>query len=193
MRLHSALLPLLLMVAILGAPIGSIGHQDSAIPEGTPSVQSSGTTVYIVRHAEKRAGKNPSLTSEGEERALDLAHMLGSSGVTHLLSSEYHRTQETLAPLAKSTGLKVQAYDGFQLKELVAKLHKLPRGSVVVVAGHSNTSPQLYTALGAGHAGDLDPKGNIPDDVFDRIYFTLLMNSPGGVQCVAAHELRYGK
>ena len=192
-RLHSALLPLLLAVAFLGTPFGSSPIQDSGVPEGTPQFQSTGMTVYLVRHAEKQEGKNPSLLAVGEERAQDLAHMFAATGVTHVFSTDYLRTQETAAPLAKLAGVEVLPYDGFKLPDLVDDLRQLPQGSVAVVVGHSNTSPQLYSMLGAGHAKGLDDKGNIPDEAFDRIYFTHLRTSPGGVQCVAAHELRYGE
>ncbi len=193
LRLHSALLPLLLVVAFLGTPHGSSPIQDSGIPEGTPQFRSTGATVYLVRHAEKKVGQNPSLLASGKERALDLAHMFEAAGVTHVFTTDYLRTRETAAPLAKLAGLEVQLYDGFKLPELVGDLHELAQGSVAVVVGHSNTTPQLYSMLGAGHAKGLDDKGNIPDDAFDRIYFTHLRTSPGGVQCVAAHELRYGE
>ena len=193
LRLHSALLPLLLVLACLGSPLGSTPTQDSGIPEGTPPFRSTGTTAYLVRHTEKQEGRNPSLLASGAERARDLAHVFAAAGVTHVFTTDYLRTRETAAPLAKLMGVEVQVYDGFKLPELVDDLHELPEGSVAVVVGHSNTTPQLYTMLGAGHAKALDDKGNLPDDAFDRIYFTHLRTSPGGVQCVAAHELRYGE
>ena len=39
------------------------------------------TTIYVVRHAEKDTGKNPTLTTAGFARAGDLMHKLNNKGI----------------------------------------------------------------------------------------------------------------
>ena len=59
--------------------------------------------VIVVRHAEK-ADQTPdtALSPKGRARAKALADLLRDAGVTHIVTSEYRRSQETAAPLAKA-------------------------------------------------------------------------------------------
>ena len=57
-------------------------------------------TIYLVRHAEKLAGDDPSLTPEGAARAELLAETLGDAGIVRIYSTDYARTRGTAAPLA---------------------------------------------------------------------------------------------
>ena len=42
-----------------------------------------GTTVILIRHAD-RTNQDPSLNTEGQERAETLVHVLGISGIDHV-------------------------------------------------------------------------------------------------------------
>src|SRR5205823_9140645 len=61
------------------------------------------STIFIVRHAEKAAsgGDNPDLSEAGRARAETLASMLKDAGVSAIYVTEFKRTQQTAAPLAK--------------------------------------------------------------------------------------------
>ena len=135
-----ALSPLLVVLASASLP------QDEA-----PGVQAPGpaVTVIALRHAEKAADdpRDPGLSDEGKERARSLARLLSSAGVTHLYSTPYRRTRDTLAPLAKGSDLTLVDYSPRDLPALARQLTLLPPGSVAVVAGHSNTTPSLVLAL----------------------------------------------
>jgi broad specificity phosphatase PhoE len=122
------------------------------------------TDIYLFRHAEKQADgtPNPSLTQAGEQRAKWLANYLKAQNIQQIYSTDYHRTQQTVAPLARQTGLKVVVYDPRKLIQFANKLKQTP--GVLVVVGHSNTIPQLVTLLG-GDAGE-----EMAESEFDRVY-----------------------
>jgi len=135
------------------------------------------TTVLLVRHAEKAANPvgDPPLTTAGQDRAQSLVHVAGAAGVTGVFASEFQRTQLTAQPLATSLGLtpvEVSAGDPGELADQIFASH---RGQTVLVAGHSNTVPQVIEELvGSSICPDLfalDPGGDcvIPDSQFDNL------------------------
>jgi phosphohistidine phosphatase SixA len=152
-------------------------------------------TVIFTRHGEKAADdpRDPGLSPAGEARAQALAALLASAGVTHLFASELRRTQATLGPLARATGLGVTTFPAGAPDELLAALRALPAGAIAVVAGHSNTLPNLIEALG-GQVRDTAEAGGqrvLADDAYDRLFVVTLPRAPatGEVQTL---ELRYG-
>ncbi len=151
--------------------------------------------VFLVRHCEKdtRVQKDPPLSPSGWERAKRLSHVLGSAGVTHLFSSDYARTQMTLTPLATRSALGITIYDARKPAELIKKLRGLPPGSVAVVAGHSNTTPQLYSALGASKPKGLDERGFLSEKAYDRLFSVTLQVDCQDTQFLSGHEQRYGE
>jgi phosphohistidine phosphatase SixA len=107
--------------------------------------------IFLVRHAERAAisGHVPSdtgLSRDGQTRAQDLARALKDAQITAIYTSEYKRTKETAAPLAKSLGIRPEVVAADDLRALTAKL-KGARGNVLVI-GHSNTLPPIINALG---------------------------------------------
>ncbi len=116
------------------------------------------TTVVLVRHAEKTTepGDDPSLTEAGRARAAELAEMLAEAGITGLYASEYTRTQQTLQPLAETLGLGITVVSASEPDRLVAEILSEHRGGSVVVAGHSNTLPELIHLLSGVEAGTID-------------------------------------
>jgi broad specificity phosphatase PhoE len=104
------------------------------------------TTFILVRHAEKATTgdpKDPMLSKEGQERAQSFARLLEKQGVDLILSTNYHRTKNTVQPLADSKGITIQTYESLKPDELIAQ-HK---GGTIVVCGHSNTVPGFANAL----------------------------------------------
>ena len=171
-----------------------------AIPTSGGTEPSPATkVVFLVRHAEKATDDptDPSLTAAGTRRADLLASMLAATGVTGLYSTEYRRTRDTLMPLAAAVGLEVTVVPAREMDRQVRILRDLPAGSVVVVAGHSNTIPALVRALG----GDL--QGTTPtshgemlgDDEHDRLFAVVsrVGRKGGGGSGVQTLELRYGE
>lgn len=119
--------------------------------------------IYLVRHGEKQAGQDPALTARGQQRAANIATLLGHAGIDAVFSSQTVRTMQTAQPMAATAGVSVQAYDAAAPAALVARLRALHGGAVLVV-GHSNTLGELVQLLG-GAAG-----APIGDDEYGRLY-----------------------
>ncbi len=122
-------------------------------------------TVLIVRHAERAdaartepgsgaeprqemMASDPELSTAGRARAEALASILKDAGVTEIFATEYKRTQQTAAPLAKQLAVAVQTVPANDTAALVGRL-KSAKGNVLVV-GHSNTVPDIIKGLGIG-------------------------------------------
>lgn len=112
-------------------------------------------TVFLVRHAERAdagmastgaAVTDPDLSAEGRARADSLAMMLKDADVTAIYATEFKRTQQTAAPLAKALGLTVTIVKAAEPTKLVEALRSAA-GNVLVV-GHSNTVPDVVGFLG---------------------------------------------
>ncbi len=153
-------------------------------------------TVIVVRHAEKsKSGDNPrdpQLSEAGVKRATSLAKLLAHAGVTDVFSSEFVRTQSTVAPLAKALELKPQVVSAGKMEQQVELLKKLAPGSVAVVCGHSNTVPGLVAKLG-GKAENLveHPRYGpmLGDDEYGRVFVVTIPAGKGSKP--ATLELRY--
>lgn len=160
------------------------------------SVGSGDITVFLLRHGEKSKDdpRDPSLSEAGHARAQEVARVLGTAGVTHLFSTDYKRTRQTLEPLATRLGLEIGSYDA---QQPLALFEGLPNGAVVAVSGHSNTTPGLYSALGAGEGAGLENHASygtiIPGWSYDRLYcLTLERGEDSKLECRTGFELRYG-
>ena len=104
-------------------------------------------TLFVVRHAEKQAGKDPSLSDKGKQRAADLAHFLENVPVDAIYSSNYKRTQETAMPTANQKDIRITNYDPGQLSQVAADLLATQAGKTVLLLGHSNTNPDLINII----------------------------------------------
>ncbi|MCU7555333.1 histidine phosphatase family protein [Alteromonas sp. ASW11-19] len=117
--------------------------------------------VYLTRHYEKNTGPDPTLTAEGVARAQQLAARLGDIPVTAIYTTPYQRTTETVTPLAEDKGLKLRHYAPDDLNAFADMLKSLPGN--VVVAGHSNTTPQLVRLLGG-------PEFSLAESDFGKLF-----------------------
>ncbi|MEL6686603.1 MAG: phosphoglycerate mutase family protein [Pseudomonadota bacterium] len=119
--------------------------------------------VFLVRHAEKQSGQDPALTEAGVLRAEALADLLEDADITHIHSSDYKRTRQTVAPLAARLDLPVRLYDPRDLPTLADQLRE--EGGRHLVVGHSNTTPPLAEELG-GEGGE----PIVEATEYDRLY-----------------------
>jgi len=112
--------------------------------------------LYLVRHAEKQAdgGRDPALTAQGQQRAVDLAAWLQDKGIADVWSSDYQRTRSTAAPLLSRPGLALKFYHPGELPQLAAAL--IERRKTALVVGHSNTTPELARMLCECEIADMD-------------------------------------
>jgi broad specificity phosphatase PhoE len=104
--------------------------------------------IYIVRHAE-RLDQSPDspLSTDGVGRAYRLRDLLRDAGVTQIFTSERRRTLETAKPLADALRLTPQQIPAEDSRALVSRLADLKPHDRALVVGHSNTLPQLLSAL----------------------------------------------
>jgi len=138
------------------------------------------TTVYLVRHGEKKLDNDdPDLTEAGQQRAQALAHALRSVPLDAIFSTDTRRTRQTAAPAARS--LEVRLYGKEDVARVIMHIRRTPGRYLVV--GHSNTTPDLVSRLGG------DPGAAIDENTeFDRLY-VLVLHPDGSVVTVL---LRYG-
>ncbi len=111
-------------------------------------------TVFLVRHAEKQpaeAGaappKDPSLSDLGRRRAEALVGALEGVALGAVFATEFNRTRETVEPAAKAHGLVVETVRADDLVGLLWRV-RMQVGRTVLVAGHSNTVPEIAARLG---------------------------------------------
>lgn len=134
-------------------------------------VHGSGAAVaprfVVVRHAEKGHDhpRDPSLDDTGEARARKLAGLLASTRLVAAYATGYRRTRQTAQAAATAHGLAVSTYDAaLPPIEFAARLRRDHRRDTVLVVGHSNTVPEIVSAL-CGCA--VAPLG---EHDYDRIY-----------------------
>ncbi len=105
------------------------------------------TTIYLVRHAEKENDStDPDLNQKGRDRADRLSRLMQVNNVQYIYSSDYKRTRQTAAPLARSIPLDITIYDPRHHDDLVEQLKKHSSETSLVI-GHSNSIPTLANLL----------------------------------------------
>jgi broad specificity phosphatase PhoE len=140
--------------------------------------------IIVVRHAEKVDQSDDSgLSPAGLRRAKALAELLRGAGVTHIVATEYRRTQETAAPLAAALGLTVERLPARDFAALAAKLRGFEPDAIVLVVGHSNTIPPMLATL--GWPNQLD----IKEPEYDNAWVLV----PHAGQRASIVRLKYGK
>ena len=129
------------------------------------------TTIIIVRHAEKDTVKtDPPLTPAGKERAVLLAHMLRSSGITTIYATQYIRTQQTVQPIAESLHLTPQILtinpENIQehITTLIRTILREQSRKIVLIASHSNVIPLLLRKFG------IEGEITIGDGEYDNLF-----------------------
>lgn len=112
------------------------------------SAQSKVTTYILLRHAEKAddGTKDPDLSDAGKQRAQHLVSVLKKAKVSAIYSTPFRRTRGTVTPLAKSKGVAIQDYDPAKLEDVLIA-SKNSGEPVVIICGHSNTTPALLNLL----------------------------------------------
>ena len=151
----------------------------------TPQI-AEGTTFIIVRHAEKqKEGKDPELNEDGKARADELAFCLGKLDIAAIYSTPYNRTRQTVKPLAEKLKLPVTEYEAtMPYDQLINQISETNPGKVIVIAGHSNTVPEMLKVLSNGSY-----VVSIPETEYDNLFIvTTAKKSEPHVM-----TLKYGK
>jgi broad specificity phosphatase PhoE len=117
------------------------------------------SAVFVVRHAERADDgaaaleDDPDLAAAGRARAEALAATLKDAGITAIYATQYKRTHQTAAPLAKALGLTIVTVHSDDITGLVEQVRKA-KGNVLVVS-HSGSVPKFLKALGASSVPEL--------------------------------------
>ena len=118
-------------------------------PNSETTQDSSETTYYLIRHAEKdrsnSSNPDPELTSEGNQRAKNWAKVLKDVDFDAVYSTKYKRTLSTARPVAEKNELEILLYDPNDLYN--EEFQKATKGKTVLVVGHSNTTPKFANAI----------------------------------------------
>ena len=181
-----AALPWLLCLGAPGfSPASALAFPSSTFqaPADAGSHPQEPVVVYLVRHAEKAddGTDDPPLAIAGRIRVQTLKALLADARLTHVHTTDWKRTRDTARPFAEEAGVELAMYDPRELETLATAIKATPGRHLV--AGHSNTTPQLVAALGG------DPGGAIDDLEYDRLY--ILVIDPGGSTVTTL--LRFGE
>jgi broad specificity phosphatase PhoE len=136
----------------------------------------AGTTVYLVRHAEKLEGPDPALTEAGQLRAIALRDRLAGIPLDAIYVTQWQRTRLTAEPVARARNLPVhirstESRSALEhAQEVVDDLIENHCGQTVLVVGHSNTVPHIIGGLTGQVMEDMDERDY---DRFFQVWFGL--------------------
>lgn len=138
------------------------------------------TKIYIVRHAEKEAGKDPVLTAAGNTRAGDLMRVLKNEGIQKIYVSRTQRSQMTGDSMRIQLGIDTVHYTADTLCDnlINAIMEHRDFGKTILIIAHSNTVPKIIRKLGV-----LDyPQADLPDNEFDNLFLVTYKNEKAKVK-----------
>ena len=107
----------------------------------------------------------------GLARAESLARHLQAAGITAIYTTTFQRTIKTAEPLARRLKLTMTSADTPPADLMRMIRERAPQGAVLVV-GHSNTVPDMLTALG------YQTPVQIAAEEFDNLF--VVVPRPGG-------------
>jgi len=152
---------LILLLALLPAAVAGEACHDPA-----------GTTIFLVRHAEKTddGSNDPPLSTEGQTRAQALREVLNEVPLSAIHTTHLKRTWQTAGPVALAHDLPINrhpiasgqaAEHSVRLADTLIEQHC---GEQVLVVGHSNTVPLIVAAL----TGQAEPE--LSESDYDFFY-----------------------
>jgi len=164
--------------------------QESPAEPPPPAPALNQRTLIMVRHGEKNADdpRDPTLSEAGMQRAAALQRLLGETRITHVWTSEYKRTKDFVAAVARKNEVKPEAFPGRDPLGLAERIKAMPAGSIGLVVGHSNTLPEIAKALRAP-LSNLAGGTDLREDEYDRL---VVISGIRDGELPSLLELRYG-
>ena len=128
------------------------------------------TTIIFVRNADidvtTAVNGDPALSSLGLRRAELLADALADidvvAGIDAIYASEFRRTQQTAAPIARRLNLDVSIRDPYQVEEFMADVLNDHKGEIVLVVTHGDILAPLVEELHGSK--NIPPMDEVGDD-----------------------------
>lgn len=131
---------LLILIVLFGFSVTSFAQKSNDSTSKT-------TKFILVRHAEKKDdSKDPELSEKGNLRAEKLNELFADVKIDKLYATPYKRTEKTIAFVANNTSLEIEKYSPNDLS-FSTNLLENNLGKTVLIAGHSNTIPNLVNSL----------------------------------------------
>lgn len=121
----------------------------------------AGSSIYLVRHAEKLDGTDPGLSDAGRARAEALREHLSDVSLDAIYVTQWQRTQLTATPVARAQGVPLTVRStasrtlNQHVDDIVADLNANHCGETVLLVGHSNTLPRIIYSLTGKQINDL--------------------------------------
>jgi len=149
------------------------------------TIPDTATTFILVRHAETTGvGSNPGLSSAGQARAMELRRILDNVALHAVYSTNLNRTIQTAEPTSSAQGLTITTYDPFAPDALIDNTLVDYQEGIVLVVGHSNTTPALLNVMvGTNTYSD------IPETEYDNL-FVVYVSEKGRAKVV---HMKYGE
>jgi broad specificity phosphatase PhoE len=117
-------------------------------------VSAKDAPIHVVRHFDTPAGeRDPDLLATGHARARALVKWFRGKRLRAIYVSDFRRSRQTAAPLARARRIAVQTYDPRDTPAIVARARAA--GVPVLIVGHSNTVPDIVEQLGGTRPADL--------------------------------------
>ncbi|HMB73329.1 MAG TPA: phosphoglycerate mutase family protein [Gammaproteobacteria bacterium] len=134
------------------------------------------TTILFVRHADTdvtTSDDNPGLSVRGVTRAEELADFVQDidvvAGVDAIYASEFKRTQQTAATVARRLEVEVEIANPYEVEAFMADVLSRHKGEIVLVVTHSDAIAPLIEEL---HGSKNVPE--IATDEFDNFYIVTI-------------------
>jgi broad specificity phosphatase PhoE len=106
------------------------------------------------------------LHANGAARAAELARVLADVSIDAIYTTQWIRTRDTAAPLAKARGIEpiVVNTSKTYAADLAKAIREKHRGQTVLVVGHSNSTSNVMRELGVENPPHIDESRY--DDLF---------------------------
>lgn len=125
-----------------------IGCKEDKV-EPTTVLDTTVSTIYLIRHAEKDRNNpddaDPELNQAGLGRAMKWADVFDEIPLDAIYTTEYERTTMTATPTEVQQNITAQYYNPSELDIDAFKAES--HGKNVLVVGHSNTTPTMVNEL----------------------------------------------
>lgn len=132
--------------------------------------QSTATTYYFIRHAEKvDNSQNPNLSEKGLKRAEKWNTIFSEISLDEIYSTDYKRTLQTASPTATTKKMKVKLYDPKYIPIEVFKKETI--GKKILIVGHSNTIPKFVNQM-----INQNSFTDIQDKTFGNLYIVTMVD-----------------